>query len=247
MTNQQLLPDMLLGHLLCVYLKLYDRTDGTYHVVINFSDPIAYNLDHFQVKGVWDKKITLGAFTIALMDQYKRVIKVSAQQALHPGVSQQSYPKQYNQKLQYVKSLLKKYKPHESSISDSDLKKIKEDKELYDSLACVITINQEQYKNLSSFIKEYNSLYSNKELGGQQNYLLPSNYVDKVLSYINDPEYVKAYGYNNLRIHNQEVGEIPNFCHTLMYLVLQKKIKLRKMLIAPQSVDINLDNLSKDT
>lgn len=167
--EQLLLPDFILGHLLCVYLNLYKPEGGIYSISIEISNPFASILDSLQIKEFLDKKI-------------------------------------------------------------------EKDKNLYK-----ITINQKQYKILRPFLKRYNSLYSKKELRGQQNYSRPEIYANELLQEINNVKYIERYGYNNLALLKHKE---PFFCHSLMHLVFQEKIKIRKLLVDLKTVNVNLDNIS---
>ncbi len=236
-----LLPDRLLGHLLSIYLRLYKKSNGKYYLTISLSDPIWEGLEKWGLVGLFDKGYGLSRETKFLIYKYERMDHMLRIGAMHPGVSSQSPSKRNKTQLQFIQALLKKYKPYKSFISDYDLKKIKDNQEVYDTLTQIITINAQQFNSLSSFIKKYYELYAKKELDGQQYYMLPSNYAEAILTNFNNPGYIKAFGCNNLTIKS---GNSPNFCHTLMYLIFQENIRLRKIVMWSNKVDAIIDNLS---
>lgn len=242
-----LLPDSVIGHLLCVYLKLYEPENGVYNIHISLSDSSGFTWNPWKVyqkKDIWSIKVTLGQRITSLITELKSVLRAAAQQAVPPTASGNSSTSQLKQTLQFVEELLQKYEPYQSPISDSDLKKINEHEQLRDTVVLVISIIKKQYEKLCSFLEEYQSLYSKKGLEGQQNYYLPEVYANEILQEINKTEYVERYGYNNLVIRNNH--QKPNFCHSLMYLVFRNKIKLRRLIINNNSVEVNLDNLSRN-
>jgi len=231
-----LLNDTMLGHLFCVYTKYYQPLNDTYYFIIKATDHLAASLPLMKL---YDIKVTLGIDTIALLDQRMSVVKALSEQALHPS-SVTNNTKWATDSVRKLRRLLAKYKPHETPIETKDLNKIRSDRELYPTLAFVVSFNQEQYKKLHSFLKKYLNLYLLKELDGQQNYALPQFFMDKILNIINEPEYIKMFGFKNIQINNENNVF---FWHSVMALVAQKKIAIRKISIIDQGVYITLDNL----
>ncbi|HWA51825.1 MAG TPA: hypothetical protein VG895_02105 [Patescibacteria group bacterium] len=102
-----------------------------------------------------------------------------------------------------------------------------------------ISVNSLQYKDLEKFIKNYQLLYSHKELSGQAIYSKPEVYANKIIDQINNPNFITENGKNNITIFKNET---PNYCHSLMYLCFQKKIRIRKIIFWNNTIEVCLDN-----
>jgi len=238
-----LLNDSILGHLFCIYFKLYKPVNNAYYFIINKSDSLITALpENLKQTKLCDIKLTLGTETIALLDKNEKLLRLYSDLVLaRPYPNSERHIKSINEKIQTLKKLLIKYKVHETPVNTKDLDKIRENKEIYYTLAYVISFSQEQYKKLTFFLKKYLNLYLQKELDGQQNYTLPQLYIDSILQTINNLEYIKIFGQKNIQISKEKNIF---FCHSIMALSWQKQIKIRKMLIIDQSVHVTFDNLS---
>ena len=242
MYKMRLFNDIILGHLFCVYSKIYPLHDNKYHFIINNNDSlrVAIPVD-LQKQDLCDIKLTLGVNTIALFDRHIKILERNSKIArIFPS---NITAVQYTEKeRELLNDLIKKYVVHESKIEGSDLAKIRAHKETYESLAYVISFDQAQYKKLVAFIKEYCRLYLQKELDGQQNYVSPEVYLDIFIQTFNNRVYRLLYRTNNILLDNN--GKTRDFfCHNIMVLALEDKIKIRRMGILDQKVVINLDNL----
>lgn len=243
-TNLGLLNDSIIGHLLCVYLKLYTPVDDKYYFIINQTDHLITAIpENLKQLGICDIKRTLGVGLISLIDLYERKISLFSELSLTAQTTQSENIIKFNQKrLKILNELLNKYKVHETPVNYSELEKIENNNEINKNLAYIISFDSEQQKKLSTFLKQYTKLFLEKELDGQQNYALPELYVSDVLNFINNPEYIKIFGYKNLQLTKKEE---PFFCHSIMVLALQKKIKIRKMIVTDQSAHVIFDNSTR--
>jgi hypothetical protein len=156
-----LLNDSILGHLLCVYLKLSLSANDKYYFVINQTDQLITSNPNFLEKlGICEIKRTFGTELHKQIDQEKQTIKHYNQMSVTALASgSPNFYDVHRKKIAIFEKILRKYKIYETPVIYADFEKKDTDSKIHDCLAYVISFDKKQYDKLSKFIKSYNSLF----------------------------------------------------------------------------------------